>query len=55
MPLDRPTHWNPPDEKSYERFIGKTRDGYKLSKVKWTKDISDVTCNRCQYLEKTYG
>lgn len=48
MPVERVTHYNPPDKND-----GKTRDGRRLAKVKWSTNINDVTCDRClQLVEK---
>lgn len=51
MPVDRPTHWNPPESvPMWVDYKGKTRDGRVLGRVKHTEDPKDVTCDRCLQL-----
>lgn len=45
MPVDKVTHYNPPNKNDR-----KTRDGRLLANVKWSTDPNDVNCNRCLQL-----
>ena len=46
MPAQKPVHWNPRDDQ-FPKLVGKTRCGRYLSKVKWSADLQDATCNSC--------
>lgn len=51
MPGIKAVHWNPPESvPMWSRYKGKTRCGRMLSRVKWSEDAKDVTCDRCLQL-----